>query len=49
MRHQTNLSGVDIAVVIFDAKNNRIDELRRFIPIFLGRINGFSPGNYSVI
>ena len=49
MRHQTNLSGVDIAVVIFDAKNNRIDELRRFIPRFLERMNGFSPGHYSVI
>jgi hypothetical protein len=49
MRHQTNLVGIDLAVVVFDAKSNRIEELRRFIPIFNERSGEFKPGLYSVL
>lgn len=49
MRHQTSLAGVDLAVVVFDAKNNRIDERRRFLPIFLANISQFQPGTFTLL
>ena len=49
MRHQTSLKGIDLAVVVFDAKNNTIDELRKFLPSFLDRAYEFAPGTFSLL
>ena len=49
MRHQTNLIGINLAVVVFDAKQNTIDELRKFLPDFLKRASDFQPGSFTVI
>lgn len=49
MRYQTSLKGLSIAVVIFDAKNDRIEELKRFLPGFRLRIGEFSPGSFTAL
>ena len=49
MRHQTSLNGVDLAVVVLDAKRNTIDELRKFLPTVLGQISEFQTGKFTEI
>jgi predicted nuclease of predicted toxin-antitoxin system len=49
MRHQTSLRELKLAVVVFGAPNNTIEELRRFVPEFLEKIASFEPGTFTLL
>ena len=49
MQYQTSLKQLSLTVVVFDARNNTLEELRKFIPSFLSAVDTYRSGTYSVI
>ena len=47
MAFQTSLKGLRLAVLVLDAKNNGLAELRRFVPSIEEALPGLAPGEFA--
>lgn len=49
MPFQTNLTGIDLAVAVLDARNNSLPELRRFVPEFERVLPTLVYGRFTIV
>ena len=49
MPFQTNLSGIGLAVLVLDARNNSLPELRLFVPELERVLPSLEPGRFLVL
>jgi hypothetical protein len=49
LSHQQNLSAFDIAVIVFMAASNRIDDLRPLVPTVLELLTTVRPGTVTAV
>lgn len=49
MRFQTSLTGINLAVLVLDAKNNTRDEMMKFIPAIERALPSLVPGEFCVL